>query len=598
MRRVRNGERGSISVYTLGAAFVAAALCAFLMNYSHATSRFGAAEADRLRAEYLAEGAIEAAKREIRSVVVLGGTPPASGAATVDGRVATFAIAPTGFQTVEADASGIQTIVRHFQIEGEADYQRAAYRANRIVAADATPLFQFAVYYDNDLEILPGPNMTIRGRVHTNADLYLGSGATLTLDTNYVHAAGSLYRRRKDAPGQSIGTVNIRNWVADPFDPAEPVAYQSMWNKTQLAALGVPSPSGYDSAFTGLDLNGNGSYTDPGDWLPFGPGALELWDPPSGYTGGEGHTVLTGEHGVTGATLPGPESTKMFEPAPGGAGGNYDWNPTIQQYVPVPPGTGAYQKGFYHGQAGLSVLTLPNGSWVAYDGNGVDVTANLSGVVTTKQMYDARQAGGSANKIWVTQIDMAALNASGKFPSNGLLYAARYGEGTGLLAGGIRLANGAELTGPLTVVSEDPLYIWGDYNTLNKKPAAVIGDAVNLLSNAWNDTKVKGTLPAASPTTFNVAMVTGNHDTSVGGYNGGFENLPRFHENWTGKVCAITGSFVNAWLSQYATGTWAYGGDRYTAPNRQWAYDTSFNDISKLPPFTPVSIALRDVVSW
>jgi len=595
MRHHQN-ERGSISLYTLGVAFVAAALCAVLFNYSHATNRFGAAEADRLRAEYLAEGGIEAGKGEVRSFVALGGVPPANGTASVDGRTAAYTIAPTGFSRVTADASGIQTVVNHFQIESDADYQRSAYRAKRIVASEATPLFQFAVYYDNDLEILPGPNMTIRGRVHTNSDLYIDG--PLTFDTNYVRAAGNLYRRRKDSAGLSSGTLKVRQWVADPFSPAEPLSYQTMWNKSQLAALGVPSVSGYDSAFTGLDLNGNGSFTDPGDWLPWGPGALQFWGPPTGYPNPEGHTVLTGEHGVTGAILPGPQSTQMFEPVPGGSGGNYAWNPATQQYVSVPPGTGDYQKGFYHAQAGLSVLTLPNGSWVAYDANGTNVSSSLAGVVSTAQMYDARQAGGSANKIWVTQIDMAALNASGQFPTNGLLYAARYGEGTGLLAGGIRLKNGAELAGPLTVVTEDPLYLWGDYNTVNKKPAAVIGDAVNLLSNAWNDTKTKGTLPAASATTYNVAMVTGNQDTTSGNYNGGFENLPRFHENWTGKVCSITGSFVNAWLSQFATGGWVYGGDRYTAPNRQWAYDTAFNNMANLPPFTPVSVATRDVVSW
>src|SRR5215468_10485403 len=35
------------------------------------------------------------------------------------------------------------------------------------------PLFQFVAFYKNDLEIAPGPQMHLQGRVHTNGDLYL-----------------------------------------------------------------------------------------------------------------------------------------------------------------------------------------------------------------------------------------------------------------------------------------------------------------------------------------------------------------------------------------------------------------------------------------
>ena len=76
-----------------------------------------------------------------------------------------------------------------------------------------------------------------------------------------------------------------------------------------------------------------------------------------------------------------------------------------------------------------------------------------------------------------------------------------------------------------------------------------MADAVNLLSNAWTGNKQPGTLPEATETTFNTAVVTGIHESSVGSYNGGFENLPRFHENWSGIECHINGAFVNTWTS-------------------------------------------------
>ena len=56
------------------------------------------------------------------------------------------------------------------------------------------PLFQFIAFYENDLEILPGPNMNLNGPVHTNGNLYLNSsGNTLTIN-GQVSAAGSTFR--------------------------------------------------------------------------------------------------------------------------------------------------------------------------------------------------------------------------------------------------------------------------------------------------------------------------------------------------------------------------------------------------------------------
>jgi hypothetical protein len=75
--------------------------------------------------------------------------------------------------------------------------------AHRIVNVEATPIFQFAVFYTDDLEIFPGANMRLGGRVHTNADMYMGSNGTLTVDSNYCRAIGGIYRNRKDDPAAS-----------------------------------------------------------------------------------------------------------------------------------------------------------------------------------------------------------------------------------------------------------------------------------------------------------------------------------------------------------------------------------------------------------
>ena len=596
LRSRNHGKQAGVAlIYALFAVIVAGSLIAISMASADLAHRNSQVKRYNTQAQYLAEGAVETAKKQVQLAMANWGAVPVDGTANVCGTDVAYTIAPTGFTTTTTDPSGIETVVTGFELNSSSDVNNAHASAHRVMNALATPLFQYAVFYDSDLEIQPGADMTIRGRVHTNRDMYLGSGATLTFNTNYLHAAGSIYRSRKDDPTNSSGTVKIRNWVENPFDATEPLVYTQMKSKSQMQSLGVNTTSGYDSRFTtGYDANGNGDYTDGGDWLPFGPGALAYWQQPSGYAQ-NGNTVMTSEHGVTESTVPAVGSTAMYEPA---AGGDYDWNPVTQQYVQVASGTGSFNPGYYHSQAGLSIITYANGTWKAFNATGADVTTAVAPAVSIKQMYDARQANGASTKIKVTQINMAQLALTGKYPANGLLYAANYGEGTGLSANGIRLTNGSTLSAKLTVATPDPMYIWGDYNTNAEKPAAVICDSFNLLSNAWNDTKTKGSLPVASNSTYNVAVVTGNTDTVGSAYNGGLENLPRFHENWDGKTSTIKGSFVKPWFSQYGTGSWVYGGDRYTAPTRNWSYNAAFNNVANLPPFTPMAVTAQDIVSW
>lgn len=599
---VHKGRRGMALLYAVSSAFVAAGMVTLMLGIALAGDRTADVQSEAKQAEFLATGAIESAKKTVQESIANWATIPSSGVVDIDGHQATFTVRPTGFSRTISDAAGIQTEETGYEIRATATAGGVPAQAHRIVNSLATPLFQFAVFYDGDLEILPGPSMAIFGRVHSNQNLYLGSDATLRLNTNYVHAVGSMYRNRKDNPSISAGTVLIREWVNNPWDTSEPANYYTMWSKSQLAAMGITSVGGFDSNFTGgFDADLNGDYTDSGDLLPFGPGALEYWDQPTGYTDGSGHTVQTGEHQLSEAVVPQIGSIQMFEEADAG---NYAWDATTQSYQAVTPGTGTHSKGYYHDNADLQILVNAAGtSFKAYDSAGTDITALVSSAISLGTIYDARQANGGSGVTKVVDINVGALQTSGYYPANGLIYAAHYGAGTGTSAKGVRLKNGALLPSKLTVASEDPVYIQGDYNvgnsTVTQKGAAVIADAVNLLSNSWNNSKTSSSgLPTASHTTYNVAIIAGNQDSGVGSYNGGLENLPRFHENWSGKNCTIKGAMVNTWTSSHATAPWVYGGNRYQAPNRIWSYNTAFNSVANLPPFTPMAVSARDVVTW
>ncbi|MEW5995527.1 MAG: hypothetical protein AB1744_14180, partial [Candidatus Zixiibacteriota bacterium] len=214
-----------------------------------------------------------------------------------------------------------------------------------------------------------------------------------------------------------------------------------------------------------------------------------------------------------------------------------------------------------------------------------DISALLpAGTIENTSFYDERE------DEWVnsTDIDMEKLKNSGYFPSNGVLYASDQRSGS---YNAVRLVNGEEIGYPLSVFSENPAYIWGDYNTYDKQPAAIIADAVTFLSNNWDDSKSQGSLyyRPVTPTTVNISMITGDLDPAVQTYSGGLANLPRFLENWSKEDFTFCGSMVNLWRTRQADGLWHYGDSQayYTAPTRNYLFDTDLNDPNKLPPETP-----------
>lgn len=72
------------------------------------------------------------------------------------------------------------------------------------------PLFQFAIFYEQDMEIAPGANMTVTGPVHGNGNIFIepNSGTTLTF-SNAVGAVGYITNGEDplDPSSRSFGTA-------------------------------------------------------------------------------------------------------------------------------------------------------------------------------------------------------------------------------------------------------------------------------------------------------------------------------------------------------------------------------------------------------
>lgn len=207
----------------------------------------------------------------------------------------------------------------------------------------------------------------------------------------------------------------------------------------------------------------------------------------------------------------------------------------------------------------------------------------------------------------------------------------------------VRLINGTQPPGGTNVsglgtkgfsfASENGIYIKGNFNatgvslagtptaainylpsfdlngSTNQVPCSVVGDSVAILSNNWNDGQsfssglnVSGRV--ANETFVRTAIMAGStlsfqlYDSSGGlmsipnqgggdkGLYGGVHNFPRFLENWSGISLHYCGSLICLYTSRNNNGTHK-GGAEYSPPKRDWIFDASFTNASRLPPGTP-----------
>lgn len=173
----------------------------------------------------------------------------------------------------------------------------------------------------------------------------------------------------------------------------------------------------------------------------------------------------------------------------------------------------------------------------------------------------------------------------------------------------------------LTVAAENPIYIQGDYNATTSEDSgststwnesydqphiatAVIGDAVTLLSNQWNDANsldspynTGGRLVTAE-TSYRTAIISGKgmsfpQPSFSGvaadfGTDGGTHNFLRYLENWQGNNLYYRGSMVSFFYSVEATGTFKCCTVVYNPPARLYSFDDEFLTPALLPPRTPM----------
>jgi len=499
------------------------------------------------------------------------------------------------------------------------------------------PLFQYAVFYNLNLEMDPGQPMVIAGPVFSNQGLWAGA-STLTFSSTV----------------QAVGTTNTS--ATDPFANAYPASGLSTNAGSGFSSFSIAGQPTSGNQPLIIPVGSSANFNNPANAeavLNLPPTGLGAPNPQAYATSNQVYLfnecdliISNAVYGTNGYATNAALGTSV----------DFHTNFTVwfqdplnypsltlvtNDIVMLKNTTGSYTNKVIHiGGMNFTNYAATN---ILYEGYSF---------LTNVSFYDYRE-----NKtVQAVQIDIAKFNrwltnttSSSVVSTNGTMntdegptlennflvpdtghgFRSIYVYNSVIFGSGqlpaVRLINGAQLPSVnpgLTVATPQPLYIYGNYNVQTNSthsdvgtnitqytyPAAVLADAITILSTNWSDsysfvTNDPGSHNdnAAAPgdTTINAAVFGGivQSDPAISGdYSGGVENFLRLLEDWGNNVAnnghnstlTYNGSVAAVFPSIYATKHWQPTGNYYNTPTRHWAFDLNFETAAGLPPLTPM----------
>jgi hypothetical protein len=249
VRISRDSERGigllsAILVLVLMSGIVAGITALVLTD-----SRVRSLDGSRTRSFYLAHAGLEKLTADLgdlfranvaptgAQIAALGNAPPALGVTWMnpdgtDGYDIAFPTDGAGnpsasiANVMAGPFQGLVGLATPYQLTVTAQLpDRSEASLTRTLQTVAIPVFQFGIFSENTLSFFAGPDFNFGGRVHTNADLFLASGATLTM-ADRVTAVGEVVRTNLSNGWNTntnyTGTVRVTTGAGfRPLDRAE-----------------------------------------------------------------------------------------------------------------------------------------------------------------------------------------------------------------------------------------------------------------------------------------------------------------------------------------------------------------------------------------
>ncbi len=493
-----------------------------------------------------------------------------------------------------------------------------------VFKARLVPLFQFGIFFNDDLELVEGGTIYMGGPIHSNKDIYLAQQAAYWIPNPYSYFEGPMSATQtlfRGAKFQTSCTGGSGGWSGG-------------WHYD----IFVDDLSAYREL---PDCSGSRFAIDDADLVDFNGNVLQ---------------------NVFEVTVPSVNTFEAFaQPDPAQPNTFTYWDRSDVRFVlrltagGVPDTTNAATGIEVVASDGTLLTQATNHLNSATDCPGLHVTAGGAGrAVGAKGDWSGSYSSDDRLRLFrdyqhhstidryetVLDVDMQALfncmhNYSGDFFSSGglddssdgglVLFFAIDGPRSADAHNdyAVRLRNGAVLQSNvvgapdvrgLTVVTDQKAVIWGDYNALDADwiPAAILSDSQYILSDVWTDawsntsqawhnrwtgnTELRvqvailsGAFPSCGG---NGVTCTGSLNDFGGGYTGSF----RFNETWYDG---------NRWGTSYTQQPFYWNGslvsldeprhndtplgpfNYFSSPSYNFSYDTRFNDPDQLPPLTP-----------
>jgi len=452
-------------------------------------------------------------------------------------------------------------------------------RLGRRFSTFNTPIFQFGVFYEGDLELAPGANMRIAGDVSANGSIYMGSTPTGTLTLTQ--------KVRYLPPG-------VFNGIAD--DGSGTTTYRKPGT---LVGASLSAPQFTTSQAT----------------------QVQPLTESENLQGGVDANELVARRPDLFPTV-NDVYRSIIAPPPGTA----DPNETPVTYDSTKGDDPTISSQRIYNRAGLRVTVNTNNTVTIEKVDPVsqiatDVTGTYSSAINgiAAGVTDMREG----KTVTMTTVDVSVLKtllAAHYSDFNGVMYV-NVKSATTTNPGGVRLIN-AESTPEtvyntgFSVATNAGLYIKGNYNTTPRadgtiNPAMIMGDAITLLSYNWNDadsgasmytgTTLNGTRLGTAPLaadgthklTIEAGILTGNVPAGASTASGGAQNLVRYLEDMrTNSINVVMhGSVGRLFTSKIYTSTFqqpAQPADIYMPPAIR---DIQFNSalLSQPPAGSPTT---------
>jgi hypothetical protein len=454
------------------------------------------------------------------------------------------------------------------------------------------PVFEFAIFYNMNLEIADAQTFNVTGPVYSNEGLWSGSTA-ITFDAT-VSAVGLATNAVKDPfcvgyTGSGASTYAIAK------QPTTGAPQLTVFN-TNICANPAVAEAFLNIPPTNYAMGTSAAASRSGQYYMGNEADLYLTNFPSGTNWGWN------------STLPLGAPMALYYQDPANAPNYLTWctndfyiysnyyhgvaTITTASYVPIPTNISYSANSF----GANHDFWLTNGRVAEITWTNISSTNWLIGTnyvwymgysfLTNVLFYDWREGfnrgNGPPKTVRAVQMDLKALNRWMTNPvvNSGVNYNSlcinHKGHAidsiyifnavplTATILPAVRVINGATLptASGFTLATAMPLYVWGDYNISNSfgisvglndttytEPAGLMADAITILSDNWSDANsapadksidASGG-PTAANTTINAACLAGivpsnpNNplsESSSDGYSGGVENFFRLLENW------------------------------------------------------------------